>query len=398
MAKPKRVAGIATVYRKWSHAEIIFGKILDGYLHDGGAGPNLQLVSLYLDQIPDRDTGQVAAKKHGVRLCKTIDEAITFGGNQLAVDGVIIVGEHGKYPENEKGQTLFPRRRFFEETVQAFDRCGAVVPVFNDKHISATWVDARAVYTAAQKRLIPMMAGSSVPVSWRRPELELPIGCPLTGAVQVGYGPFEAYGFHAIEGLQCMVERRKGGETGVRAVQVIAGPEMWKAMDAGRFSRTLTEAGFDHVPTKRQGDYRDLTTRKGRDSSAIMIEYSDGLRAAVLVTNGYLLDGDGGGFAFAGQISGEATPRACQFYLQDGDPFGHFIYLVKAIDSMIQTGHPPIPIERTLLTTGILDAAMTSRHENGRRIETPELAKIRYQPSRWPFARDPVPDRVPRKK
>lgn len=397
MAKPKRVAGITTVYRKWSHADIIFGKILDGYLHDGGAGPNLQLVSLYLDQIPNRDTGRAAAQKHGVRLCKTIDEAITLGGDKLAVDGVIIVGEHGIYPKNNKGQTLYPRRRFFEETAKTFDRCQAVVPVFNDKHLSATWEDAEAVYLAAQKRLIPMMAGSSVPVSWRRPELELPIGCQLTAAVQIGYGPFEAYGFHAIEGLQCMVERRKGGETGVRAVQVISGPEMWKAMDAGRFSRTLTEAAFERVPVKRPGDYRDWTTRKGRDSSAILIEYVDGFHAAVLVTNGYISDGNGGGFTFAGQIQGETTPSTCQFYLQDGDPFGHFIYLVKAIDAMIQTGHTPIPVERTLLTTGILDAAMTSRQENGKRIETPGLSKIRYQPSRWPFARDPVPDVIRRK-
>lgn len=397
MAKPKRVAGITTVYRKWSHADLILGKILDGYRHDGGAGPNLQLVSLYLDQIPDRDTGQAIAKKHDVRLCKTIDEALTLGGEKLAVEGVVIVGEHGKYPKNEKDQELYPRRRFFEETAKTFDRCQAVVPVFSDKHLSATWEDARAVYDAARKRMVPMLAGSSVPVSWRKPDLELPIGCELTGAVQVGYGPFEGYGFHAIEGLQCMVERRKGGETGVRAVQVVSGPEMWKAMDAGRFSQTLTEAGFARVPAKRQGDYRTLTARKERSSSAILIEYTDGFRAAVLVTNGYLLDGDGGGFAFAGQIRGEAEPRSCQFYLQGHDPFGHFIYLVKAIDSLIQTGHSPIPVERTLLTTGILDAAMNSRHENGKRIATPHLAGIRYQPGRWPPARDPIPERIQRK-
>ena len=267
--------------------------------------------------------------------------------------------------------------------------------MFNDKHLSATWADAKAVYDAAGKRFVPMFAGSTIPLTWRRPELELPLGCDLTAAVVIGYGPFEAYGFHALEGLQCMAERRDGGETGVKAVQVVSGPEMWEAMDAGRFPKDLVEAGFDRIPDKRKGDYREITTRGNRKSSVILVEYRDGLTAAVVMTNGYIRDGDGGGFAFAGRLKGEADPRSCQFYLQDGDPFAHFGYLVRAIDTMVQTGHSPIPVERTLLTTGVLDAAMTSRHEDGKRIETPHL-KIAYKPGKWAFARGPLPRMVER--
>src|SRR5438132_381955 len=77
------------------------------------------------------------------------------------------------------------------------------VPVFNDKHLAAEWKDAKWMYDRARELFVPFLAGSSVPVTWRRPELKLPKDSELTEAVQVGYGPFEAYGFHALEGLQC---------------------------------------------------------------------------------------------------------------------------------------------------------------------------------------------------
>ncbi len=242
---------------------------------------------------------------------------------------------------------------------------------------------------------MPLLAGSSVPLTWRRPELKLPKNCDLTEAVQLGYGPFEGYGFHALEGLQCMAERRKGGETGVAAVQCLQGEEMWKALDARPVVRSpLLEAAIERVPSHATGDYREPTA-KAKDAGVFLIEYRDGFRAAVAMLNGWLYEGDGGAFVFSGRLKDQDKPAATLFYLQQPDPFAHFAYLVKAIDSMMQTGHPPYPVERTLLTTGILDAVMTSRAEKNRRVETPHL-KIEYQPMDWPFATDPVPKAIMR--
>jgi hypothetical protein len=106
-------------------------------------------------------------------------------------------------------------------------------------------------------------------------------------------------------------------------------------------------------------------------------------------------EGDGGAFTFATRVKGEDKPQATHFYLQQPDPFGHFAYLVRAIDSMMQTGHAAYPVERTLLTTGILDAVMTSKSEKNRRVETPHL-DIKYTPVDWPFATDPVPKPIQR--
>jgi hypothetical protein len=394
MNQKKKVAAIVTEYRLHSHADVIVGKILEGFNYDGGAGPDLQVASMYVDQFPKEDMSRDLAKKHGFKIYDNIESALTVGGQQLAVDGVLSIGEHGRYPSNEKGQILYPRRRFFEGITSTFGKFKKSVPVFNDKHLAATWTDAKWMYDKARKLFVPFLAGSSLPVTWRRPPIKLPKDCEVIEAVQVGYGPLEAYGFHALESLQCMIERRKGGETGVQSVQCLQGQDMWKSLDQGRWSKTLLEAALELVPAHAPGDYRAPTARSN-DAAVFLIEYRDGLKAAVAMMNGWVYEGDGGAFVFADQLKDQKKPAATHFYLQQPDPFAHFAYLVKAIDSMIQTGHPPYPVERTLLTTGMLDAVMTSKAEKNHKIETPHL-DIKYRPTDWPFATDPVPKAIKR--
>jgi len=383
----KKVAAVVTEYRKWSHADVILRNLLNGY--PDGTKPDLELVSLVTDQVPKNDMSRDLARKHGFKLCETVAEALTLGTQLLAVDGVLSIGEHGDYPKNNKGQILYPRRRFFEAICKVFEETKKSVPVFNDKHLAATWDDAKWMYDRARKLFVPMLAGSSVPVTWRKPNLVLPKDCELVGAIQIGYGPFEAYGFHALEGLQCMVERRKGGETGVKAVTCHPPKSMWEPLDKLAWTKPVLEAAMKFVPAHAQGDIRTITA-KTNDAGTFEVEYRDGLRAFVVIPNGWIYEGDGGGFTFACQRKGEQKPEGCHYYLQQPDPFAHFAELTKAIASLIHTGHAPYPVERTLLTTGILDAAMTSRHENGKRIETPHLA-IEYKPTEWGPARGEVP-------
>src|SRR5262245_38039832 len=273
----KRIAAIVTEYRRWSHADVIVSKILEGYHHDGREFPRMRLVSLFCDQFPETDMGRALAKRHNFRLAASIEEALTLGGKELAVDGVLSIGEHGKYPTNNRGQILYPRRRFFEAITNVFAKFKRSVPVFNDKHLAAEWRDARWMYDRARELHVPFMAGSSVPVTWRRPPLRLPRNVELTEAVQVGYGPFEGYGFHALEGMQCLAERRRGGEVGVRAVQCLQGEEIWRAMDRGVFSRELLEAAMALVPNHATGDYRKLVAKQA-ESGLFVVDYRDGFK------------------------------------------------------------------------------------------------------------------------
>ena len=94
-------------------------------------------------------------------------------------------------------------------------------------------------------------------------------------------------------------------------------------------------------------------------------------------------------FAVALRVKGRRDPVVTWFQLQEGKPYLHFAYLLKAIEHLIHTGEPPYPVERTLLTTGILDRAMHSLFNSGKRFLTPELA-FGYQPSDWPYANHPA--------
>ncbi|MBM4068965.1 MAG: hypothetical protein FJ271_08490 [Planctomycetes bacterium] len=372
------VAAVVTDYRRNTHADVIVGKILEGWRQDGGAGPDLRLVALYTDQTLKGDLSRDLARKHGFRIAKTIPEALTLGGDKLAVAGVISIGEHGNYPfTKDTNQHMYPRRRFFDEIARTFRKTGRVVPVFNDKHLAYAWRDARHMYDTARDMKIPFLAGSSVPVAWRAPALTLPRGCALSEAIAVGYGGEESYGFHALEGLQCMVERRKGGETGVAAVQAVRGDEISRALKAGRWSRALLDAAVAVTPKPPKGRPGEFA----KNATFFLIEYRDGLKAAVAMSTGLANE-----FLFAGHIRGEARPRATWFRLEENRPFGHFEHLLRAIEHTFHTGQPAYPVERTLLTTGILDAVMHSLADKGRLIKTPEL-NVRYTPADWGFAR-----------
>lgn len=147
--EPKRIAAVVTEYRRNSHADVIVGKILEGYGHDRQAFPNLRLVSMYVDQFPANDMSRALAKQHNFTIYDSIAGAVTLGRNEVAVDGVLIIGEHGRYERNERGQTLYPRRRFLEGVTDAFAKHRRAVPVFSDKHLSYNWADALDVRPVA---------------------------------------------------------------------------------------------------------------------------------------------------------------------------------------------------------------------------------------------------------
>jgi hypothetical protein len=275
---------------------------------------------------------------------------------------------------------MYPRRRFFDEIAATFKKSGKAVPVFNDKHLSYNWADAKHMADTARAMRIPFMAGSSIPVMWRSPAATIPIGSEVTEAVALGYGGLESYGFHTLEGMQCLLERRKGGETGVKSVQSVKGDGIRQAEQDGRFSRALFDAVVQASPTPYNGKGKRPAEME-KDAVFYLIDYRDGTKATVAVGTGFTHD-----FVAGVSIRGEEKPFAVTFLAQEEEPFAHFEQLLRAIEHMVHTGKPAYPVERTLLTTGILDAALHSLADKGRRRETPEFEVV-YQPADWPFAK-----------
>jgi len=374
-AKRKRIAAIVTTYFPNSHAGVLVDKFLLGFPTDEGLiPPRTEIASLYIDQIHDRDIGRQIAHKYNIPIYESIRAALTLGGDKLAVDAVLLIGEHGDYPVSRLGQEMLPRRYFFEQIVGVIGEADRPIPVYNDKHLSYRWDDAKWMYETAKAMEISLWAGSALPVVWRNPNWEHPQGEPIDQALVIGFHMVERYGFHALETLQSQVEMRRGGETGVRAVQCLSGEDVWRAGEEGKWSLRLANEALNRV----EDGPGELDPTKIGDPHVFLIEYVDGLRAAVLM----LGDGYVRKFAYA-QQRGDET-QSLEYHTQTGPTRAAFGYLGVNIEDFLITGIAPNPVERTYLTTGILEAALISRGKGGERIETPHLAAIRYMPTGQP--------------
>lgn len=380
----KKIALIGTAVYKHSHAQHFIDRFLLGYAWGGRwRRSDVDLVSLYIDQFPENDLARATAKRHAVPIHPTLEEALTLGGSKLAVDGVVIIGEHGNYPKNDKGQTLYPRYKFFKQVVKVFEAGGRSVPVFNDKHLSTDWSQCVEMVNDSKRLQFPFLAGSSLPVTRRMPAVDMPYDTRLSESVCAGYGGMDSYDFHGLETAQCMSERRKGGELGIRSVQAMRGKKMWEHVAGRDATQRLLVAALtrSHNLPEVNGFPTDAITfdwarKVFPDGWAYFIEHRDGLRTTLFMLP--IQD-----FNYAGLNAETGTIISCQMYLPmpgHGSTTADFFNpLIRHIEHMVVGNAAPYPIERTLLTSGMTLAGVESLHRGEEIVETPEMA-VPYQP------------------
>ena len=343
------------VYTPDSHADVFVSRLLDGYrLNHAWHPPRLDTVSFYVDQFPFNDMAREQADEHGIRIYPTVSEAVR------GVDAVAVIGEHGEYPRTPRGNFMYPRWRYFDEITRAMQAQHRVVPLYHDKYFAYDWKGARRIYDRVREMHIPFMCGSTVPLSWQRPPLDVPRGTPFTEVLATSYSDLEEHGYHGVEAMQSMAERR-GRETGVERVRWLGSDEIWKAAEQGEWSRQL----FDAALARRVNRPPESSKRQ---PEAFLIRYRDGLRGTLVHVDAQTRD-----FCFAGFIKGRAEPVSTCFYIELY-LHNHWGFMVRNFEDLVLTGREPNPIERTLVANGILLAGLESRRLGGKWVDTPELA------------------------
>jgi hypothetical protein len=302
-----RVACILNVYSPNSHADVFMSRLLDGYRLNGSwHPPKLQTVALYVDQFPYNDMAREQAAEYGIRICGSVSEAIS------GVDGIAVIGEHGSYPRTAGGNFMYPRKRYFDEIVRTFESQGRVLPLLNDKYLAYDWADAKSMADRIRALKIPFACGSTVPMSWQRPPLELPPSPRFDEVLAVSYGDLEEHAYHGIEALQSVAERR--GETGVAAVRYMEDSDVYK------ISPKLLDAA---LATRVNPPPED----RGQKAEAFLIRYRDGLQASILNLNSKTRD-----YLVAARLRNEARPRAACFYISLY-VHSHWGFMVQAFEN-----------------------------------------------------------------
>ena len=392
---PPRRPRIACLVSFWglptSHADWIVNKLLDGYWWQGAHTPSrVDVVSVYIHQFDTSLLAQKICKAKNIPIFKTVGEAVSLGGKDLAVDGVVIVAEHGNYPTDLKGHWLLPRWWIYQQVIRVFEQSKRSVPVFNDKHLSYNWDDAKWMFDKSRELNFPLTGGSSIPSYFRKPEIELAPDTPIRNSIVVGSCPDEGAMSHCVDVLQAFVDRRKGGETGVKSVQSIRGPETWKWVESTPWANTLLEA------VRKQFALKPGHFEESRRSNVCIVEYNDGTNAAVI-------SGEGVGWTYAGDIAGQPDPTIVSMLGWPGPisqyhaANAHEHWLIE----MMLTRKEPYNAERLLLSTGIVNHYMDSNWENGRysavgrRIATPYM-NMTYRSTHGPlFETGPRPPNTP---
>jgi hypothetical protein len=389
-AAPRRkLAVVTTVWTYRSHAWHMAERFLHGYPFNGKwHRPAFEVVAAYVDQKPEGDLSRARAEEFGFQIYPSIAEALRCGGEKLAVDAVLIIGEHGDYPVNDFGQKEYPRYQFFKQVADVFRKDGRTAPVFNDKHLSWKFEWGREMIETSKSMKFGFCAGSSLPVTWRMPSIDMPLEAEIEEMICLAHGGLDSYDFHALEVLQCMAERRKGGETGVAAMHALRGDAVWAALEShswkgGGWDAQLFESCIARTQTLAQpisfSDRRPTPAQMRefvRDPVAYRYEYADGLKATMLLMNGLVED-----FTFAARLKGKAEPLSTLFYLPPNPNVTYSAALMSKAEETFMTGKAPYPVERTLLTGALVEAGLHSLAGGQKRIETPHLA-IRYEPTR----------------
>jgi len=366
-----KIAVVATVWFPLSHADVIVSRWLEPFPGDetkGWKAPGSKIVSVYLDQIPQNDIGRKICRRAAVPIFPSIADALTMGGSALAVDAILLIGEHGDYPINEYQQKLYPRKGMFDQIVEVFRRCGRSVPVFNDKHLSWSFEQSAEMLAVAEAMQFPLYGGSSIPHCKLDPGDPVARQETLVEGVALFGGHEEFYGFHIIEFVQSLIEKRASGECGIVRVRALREEEVLHALGRGEIPADLIAEAFTRIGFPSSKGVPSFVLERTEELLAYQVEHHDGLVVTYLRVQKWV------GEWVAALRSSDGTIKSCRVEAGGAfDFFGNFACLNARINEFFENGIAPTPLMRTHFSAGALEDLLHALNEGPSWRETPRL-------------------------
>lgn len=355
----RKIAFLLEEFSKPSPAQQLLDRFLMGYPRDGAMQkPPCEEGSVYITL----GTNEPDFEK------RTDDFELSISPNAAAAveeaDAVVVVSRRPGAMANERLLQI------------ALERAPAGSACFVHGALSNTLERGREFLELARSRQISLLAGTPLCVTWRLPEVDVPRGTPLIEALIVVQGASPGAELHALEGLLPVIERRRGGESGVHSVQFVEGNDFWRAGEKRLWSWPLLAAAISRSHTPQGDPVLDgrtqdlvglgLVQKLARHPRGWLLEHRDGLRSALLVLDGVIAD-----FNFA--VRARDGDIAAQLFRAPPPAEHHFSRLAAAMEDFFRKGSSPWPIERNLLIVGLLETFRKPASRSGKRIETPGL-------------------------
>lgn len=342
-----------------SPAQQLLDRFLIGYPRDG-IFRRAQGRRIFLRVADDNkaDAGEVARREKDFGLARSAQVTET--------DAVVMVWA---------GTGAKANGSLLKETVNA---ARAGTNCFVHGALANTLAEARQIAALTAERKVKLVAGTPLPVTWRLPDVQVPRGTSLKEALVVVQGPPHTAEFHGLEILLSLVERRQGGESGIRSVQSLRPATFWKHVTPENWTWPLLAAAIsrsnhpqgDPVTDGRTQDLvgLGLLPKLAREPRGWLIEHRDGLRSAILILDGAIADYD-----FAVRTT-EGAILSAQIYRPPAPADHQFSALTAVVEDFLRGGQTPWPIERNILEAGLLEVFGGAGANSEEAIETPALA------------------------
>ncbi|MBI5800298.1 MAG: hypothetical protein HZA92_06160 [Verrucomicrobia bacterium] len=244
--------------------------------------------------------------------------------------------------------------------------------------LAANLAAARTFAALAAARQVTLASGTVLPTTWRLPQIDLPPQARVDEALIVVQGASPLAELHALDGLLPVLERRAGGERGVRQVKFLSGRELWRAGDRREWSWPLLSAALSRSDSPQgdailDGRTQDLVglglvPKLATNPRGWLLEHTDGVRTTLLVLDGVVAD-----FNFAVRLA-DGSNLSAQLFRAPVPGQEHYSQLAAALEDFFRTGTPPWPAQCSLLTAGLLDACRQTAAQPSVWLRTPELS------------------------